>query len=135
MLTLWTLGGELLSILFHSFLPPPPSLSNSLLLDNHLLVIVAYRNPTTEDQAIARVHRLGQTRAVTITRFVTKNTVEERMLDIHSKKKTLSSSALDGGNISKVLGERKSAKELKDMVFQNIQNLLGLDSTTTALFS
>lgn len=37
-------------------------------------------NPTVDQQAMDRAHRLGQTRQVTVYRLITKNTVEERIL-------------------------------------------------------
>ncbi|CAM9643640.1 unnamed protein product, partial [Choristocarpus tenellus] len=39
-------------------------------------------NPAVEDQAIDRVHRLGQTLAVTVKRFVVADTVEDKMLEL-----------------------------------------------------
>ena len=47
-----------------------------------------------EDQAIARVHRIGQTRNVRIVRFVTKFSVEQRMLELQEAKRALSRGAL-----------------------------------------
>ena len=46
-------------------------------------------NPATEDQAIDRVHRLGQTRPVVVTRFIIQGTIEERILDMQKSKKQL----------------------------------------------
>lgn len=37
-------------------------------------------NPAVEEQAIERVHRIGQKRAVTITRFIMDKTIQTRML-------------------------------------------------------
>lgn len=37
-------------------------------------------NPTTEDQAVDRAHRIGQTRPVTVSRITIKDTVEDRIL-------------------------------------------------------
>ena len=37
-------------------------------------------NPTVDQQAMDRAHRLGQTKQVTVYRLVTKGTVEERIL-------------------------------------------------------
>lgn len=37
-------------------------------------------NPTTDEQAMDRAHRLGQTRQVTVYRLITKGTIEERIL-------------------------------------------------------
>ena len=36
--------------------------------------------PTTEDEAIDRAHRIGQTRPVTVVRLTVKDTVEDRIL-------------------------------------------------------
>ena len=36
-----------------------------------------HRNPTIEEQALARVHRIGQQKEVTTVRFFVKDTFEE----------------------------------------------------------
>jgi hypothetical protein len=46
----------------------------------HVLLLDVWWNPTTEDQAIDRAHRIGQTRAVNVSRFTVKNTIEDRIL-------------------------------------------------------
>jgi SWI/SNF-related matrix-associated actin-dependent regulator of chromatin subfamily A member 5 len=43
-------------------------------------------NPQMDEQAMARVHRIGQTRPVTVLRLVTGGTVEERMLQRAQRK-------------------------------------------------
>ncbi|MEL6823063.1 MAG: DEAD/DEAH box helicase, partial [Calditrichota bacterium] len=43
-------------------------------------------NPAVEDQASDRAHRIGQERPVTVYRFVTSNTIEEKIIDLHSRK-------------------------------------------------
>ncbi|KAK0742163.1 SNF2 family N-terminal domain-containing protein [Apiosordaria backusii] len=45
--------------------------------------------PAIEDQAVDRVHRLGQTRETTVWRLVMERTVEERVLDIQAEKREL----------------------------------------------
>ncbi|KAK9448166.1 SNF2 family N-terminal domain-containing protein [Limtongia smithiae] len=45
-----------------------------------------------EAQAIDRIHRMGQTRSVSVYRFIVKGSVEERMLKIQDRKKFLASS-------------------------------------------
>lgn len=62
--------------------------------------------PAIEDQAIDRVHRLGQTRETTVWRLVMENTVEERVLDIQKEKRELVTKAFQGQD-----GKRKKAKE------------------------
>ena len=43
-------------------------------------------NPTHEQQAIARVYRLGQDKKVTVRKFILRNTIEEMILDIQNRK-------------------------------------------------
>jgi len=48
----------------------------------HVILLDLWWNPTTEDQAIDRAHRIGQTRPVTVTRITIKDTVEDRILKL-----------------------------------------------------
>ncbi|CAK9162760.1 unnamed protein product [Ilex paraguariensis] len=45
-----------------------------------VILLDLWWNPTTEDQAVDRAHRIGQTRPVTVSRLTIKNTVEDRIL-------------------------------------------------------
>jgi hypothetical protein len=45
--------------------------------------------PSTEAQAIARAHRMGQTRKVHVHRLLAKNSVDERMREIIEEKQQL----------------------------------------------
>ncbi|WP_410608402.1 DEAD/DEAH box helicase [Amycolatopsis sp. lyj-109] len=47
-------------------------------------------NPAVEAQASDRVHRIGQTRTVTVTTLTTSTTVEEHIAAMHSRKSALS---------------------------------------------
>ncbi len=51
-------------------------------------------NPAVEDQAINRAHRIGASRPVTVTRFVTTNTIEEKIDRILTEKRMLSEAIL-----------------------------------------
>ena len=46
-------------------------------------------NPAVEDQAAARAHRIGQARPVTVARIVTEQTIEEKVLALHGRKRKL----------------------------------------------
>ncbi|XP_028551128.1 DNA repair protein RAD5A isoform X2 [Dendrobium catenatum] len=51
-------------------------------------------NPAVEEQAVMRIHRIGQTKPVTIKRFIVKGTVEERMESVQARKQRMISGAL-----------------------------------------
>ena len=55
-------------------------------------------NPATEDQAIARSHRLGQHNAVFAWRFITKDTIEEKILRLQERKSRLASDIIGQSN-------------------------------------
>ena len=57
-------------------------------------------NPAVEDQASDRAHRIGQQRPVTIYRLVTKDTVEDKIVDLHRHKRDLADSLLEGADVS-----------------------------------
>ncbi|KAF7808400.1 helicase-like transcription factor CHR28 [Senna tora] len=59
----------------------------------HVILLDLWWNPTTEDQAIDRAHRIGQTRPVTVTRLTVKDTVEDRILDLQEEKRKMVASA------------------------------------------
>lgn len=83
-----------------------------------------HRNPTLEEQALARIHRIGQTREVTTVRFYVRDSFEEvsqffirtwycllmlfqRVMEVQESKKNLAGvllSAHDGGQADDSLG-------------------------------
>lgn len=56
------------------------SLGLNMVAACHVILLDIWWNPTLEDQAIDRAHRIGQTRPVTVFRFTVKDTVEDRIL-------------------------------------------------------
>ena len=57
-------------------------------------------NPAVEDQASDRAHRIGQQRPVTIYRLVAKDTIEDKIVELHHRKRDLADSLLEGTDIS-----------------------------------
>ena len=55
-------------------------------------------NPAVEAQATDRAHRIGQERRVTVYRLVVKNSIEEQIIALHKKKRSLARSLLEGGD-------------------------------------
>jgi SNF2 family DNA or RNA helicase len=66
--------------------------SNAFLLD-------PWWNPAVEEQAIMRIHRIGQTKAVSIKRFIVKGTVEERMQQVQARKQRMVAGALNNQEV------------------------------------
>ena len=79
---------------------------------DYVLHLDPWWNPAVEDQASDRAHRIGQTRPVTIYRFVMKDTIEERIVDLHASKRDLADSLLRGTDLS----GKMSADELLKLI-------------------
>ena len=60
-------------------------------------------NPAAEAQATDRAHRIGQTRPVTVYRLLTRGTVEEKVLRLQAKKRSLAA-AIDEAGLSEAPG-------------------------------
>jgi SNF2 family DNA or RNA helicase len=110
--------------------------------------------PTIEQQAIARCHRMGQTRKVRVHRLLAKDTVDERLLEILGTKsalieayardsdaKLMDPSAIDGRLTSERapeqhggagrLGEGLTADHLKQRIIAAERHRLGLPAGGT----
>ncbi|MCT4615452.1 MAG: DEAD/DEAH box helicase [Marinifilaceae bacterium] len=70
-------------------------------------------NPAIEDQASDRAHRIGQNRPVTIYRLVSKNTIEEKIVNLHHSKRDLADNLLSGTDTSGKLNIDDMIKLLK----------------------
>lgn len=65
-----------------------------------VIMLEPWWNPAIENQAIDRINRIGQKKEMKVFRFVTKNTIEERICAIREEKSQLFKMAID--DISKV---------------------------------
>ncbi|XP_071949768.1 helicase-like transcription factor [Antedon mediterranea] len=74
-------------------------------------------NPAAEEQCFDRCHRLGQTKDVIITKFIVKDSVEERMMDLQEKKRNLMAGAF---------GKKQTAEERQRTRIDDIRLLLDL---------
>jgi superfamily II DNA or RNA helicase len=59
---------------------------------DYVVLLDPWWNPAVEQQAIDRSHRIGQKRTVISYRFITKNSVEEKILTLQQRKKNISDS-------------------------------------------
>ena len=64
----------------------------NLTLADYVFIIDPWWNPAVEDQAIARAHRMGQKNAVMVYRFISRDTVEEKIRVFQKKKAGLAMS-------------------------------------------
>jgi SNF2 family DNA or RNA helicase len=72
-------------------------------------------NPAVEDQASDRAHRIGQHRPVTVYRLIAKNTIEEKIVDLHSHKRDLADRLLEGSDMSGKMSTEDLLRLLKDV--------------------
>ncbi|MEM9986343.1 MAG: DEAD/DEAH box helicase, partial [Bacteroidota bacterium] len=69
-------------------------------------------NPAVEDQASDRAHRIGQQRPVTVYRLVAEQTIEEKIVRLHQRKRDLADSLLEGTD----RGGKLSSEELMALI-------------------
>jgi SNF2 family DNA or RNA helicase len=72
-------------------------------------------NPAVEDQASDRAHRMGQKRPVTIYRLVAKDTIEDKIVELHKHKRDLANSLLEGGEVSGKMSVEDMMALIKDI--------------------
>ncbi|OCL09465.1 DNA repair protein rad5 [Glonium stellatum] len=86
----------------------------TLTVANHVHIVEPQWNPSVEEQAIARALRMGQTRTVTVIKYVTEKTVEQNILMLQKKKSRLAKFSLDGGTDDNATGKLDDLKFVLD---------------------
>ena len=61
---------------------------------DYVFILDPWWNPAVEQQAIDRTHRIGQNKNVFIYKFITKNTVEEKILALQNRKRKVAESLI-----------------------------------------
>ncbi len=79
---------------------------------DYVLLFDPWWNEAVEKQAIDRAHRIGRKKSVFIKRYLTPNSIEEKMLRMKEKKQDAADQILDGG----VQGDTVSADEWLDLL-------------------
>jgi len=62
-----------------------------------VILVDPWWNPMVENQAIDRVHRMGQTKKVLVYKLITKGTVEEKIMVLQKMKRDLFENVIDQG--------------------------------------
>ncbi len=80
------------------------SVGLNLQFTNYVFLFDRWWNPAVEDQAINRAHRIGQKHPVTVTRFLTENTIERRIAEVLETKRQIFAELLEQNGTPPVLG-------------------------------
>jgi SNF2 family DNA or RNA helicase len=71
------------------------NLGINLTMANRVVLFDPWWNPATESQAIDRVHRVGQRRAVEVFKYIVLETVEDRILALQARKREMFEAAVE----------------------------------------
>lgn len=63
---------------------------------DYVFILDPWWNPSIERQAIARAHRIGQTKRVFAIKFITKDSIEEKILKLQERKSKLAEDIIEG---------------------------------------
>merc|ERR1711964_561801 len=85
---------------------------------SHVILVDPWWNPAIEKQAVARLHRIGQKRKVTIYRLLASGSIEERLLRIQAFKNRMVSVLLERG---------RQEEDVQEYSRDEILYLLGVD--------
>lgn len=80
---------------------------------DYVFILDPWWNPAVEQQAIDRSHRIGQTRNVFIYKFITKDTVEEKIVALQNRKKSIATSLV---TTEESFVKSLSADDLKELL-------------------
>ena len=79
--------------------------------------------PSTEEQAIARAHRMGQTRTVEVHRLLASDSVDERMKEVLAEKQELFDTFARGSVIKDASTEATAASLTKQVIDAEVSRL------------
>ncbi|GAB2221670.1 hypothetical protein Droror1_Dr00012855 [Drosera rotundifolia] len=88
----------------------------NLTVASRVYLMEPWWNPAAEEQAMDRVHRIGQKEEVKIVRLIARNTIEERVLELQERKQRLAKEAF---------GKNKT-KDKKEVNVDDLRLLMSL---------
>ncbi len=80
---------------------------------DYVFILDPWWNPASEMQALNRAHRIGQNKSVFVYRYITSNSIEEKIVRLQEKKSKLADIFISSNN------------PLKDIDIQQILNIIG----------
>jgi len=72
---------------------------------DYVFIIDPWWNPAAENQALSRAHRIGQDKKVFVYRFISENSIEEKIQSLKSKKSALAEKFISSNNPLNVISE------------------------------
>jgi SNF2 family DNA or RNA helicase len=84
----------------------------NLVAADYVFLLDPWWNPASEMQAMSRAHRIGQAKSVFVYRYITSDSIEEKIVKLQERKSKLADSFIIGNNL------------LKDIDFQDILELI-----------
>lgn len=82
---------------------------------SRVFLLEPWWNPAIEEQAMDRVHRIGQKEDVKIVRLIVQNSIEERILELQDRKKKLAREAF-----------RRKGKDQREVSTDDLRILMSL---------
>ncbi|WP_291588727.1 DEAD/DEAH box helicase [Bacteroides sp.] len=80
---------------------------------DYVFIIDPWWNPAAESQAIARAHRIGQDKQVIAYRFITQNSIEEKILYLQDEKRKLAETFVTDSEVLPALSNEQWVDLLK----------------------
>jgi SNF2 family DNA or RNA helicase len=80
---------------------------------DYVFILDPWWNPASEMQAMSRAHRIGQDKSVFVYRYITSNSIEEKIVRLQEKKSRLADTFISSNN------------PLKDLDIQQILDIIG----------
>lgn len=78
---------------------------------DYVFILDPWWNPFIEEQAVARAHRIGKENPVTVIKFISRNTLEEKIVKLQARKTVLSADLLEAEEVA-----RFTREELADLL-------------------
>ncbi len=73
---------------------------------DRVIIYDPWWNPAVESQASDRAHRIGQTKKVSVLKLAVRNTVEERVIELHKKKKEMFDNLVENASLFRNLTDK-----------------------------
>jgi SNF2 family DNA or RNA helicase len=74
---------------------------------DYVFILDPWWNPAAEMQALNRAHRIGQDKSVFVYRFISNDTIEEKIQSLQARKKKLAEAFVTSNNPLRSLSEKE----------------------------